>query len=191
MQQDRFGKAFGTVVRRVIDDAATIDYSALYTARVVQWQSSGVNPSGLVDVIFDVPALKSKTGIPVLPPWPGVSYQPKPGSLVVVGWLQCDESKPYAAAWLGVGGVTMAELAGDRVDVTAAAVNLGDATGRLLMTQGIVAPLMTVMTAIGTFATAVGAALPAVATAATTLNTAIGIFTGQLNSDLTTKTKAS
>lgn len=190
MQQDRFGKALGTVVRRILDDAATINYAQLYTARVVQWQSSGVNPSGLVDVIFDLPDLKSKTGIPVLPPWPGVSYQPKPGSLVVVGWLQGDERMPYATAWLGVGGVTMAELAGDRVDVTAATVNLGDATGQVLCKSAVAVALQA-------FAFACTSSTdPAVVVAAQALNMALTGSPGApagttlLPTTITSKTKA-
>jgi hypothetical protein len=149
MQSDRWFSAFGGLVERVLNDKQRIDYRALYPARVIQWNESGINPSGLVDVVFinddlgqSATKLRSKAGIPVLPTTPGLSYKPTAGTQVLVGWQGGDERYPYALAWLGLGGssevtqtasdavtVTASTPVTGHVDVVASTVNLGDAAG--------------------------------------------------------------
>ena len=149
MQSDRWFSAFGGLVERVLNDKQRIDYRALYPARVIQWNESGINPSGLVDVVFvnddlaqTATKLRSKSGIPVLPTTPGLSYKPAAGTQVLIGWQGGDERYPYALAWLGLGGssevtqtasdavtVTASTPVTGHVDVVASTVNLGDAVG--------------------------------------------------------------
>lgn len=149
MNSDRWFAAFAGLVERVLNDTQRIDYRALYPARVVQWSESGINPSGLVDVVFinddlaqSATKLRSKTGVPVLPTTPGLSYKPTAGTQVLIGWQGGDERYPYALAWLGLGGssevtqtasdavtVTATTPVTGHVDVVASTVNLGDAAG--------------------------------------------------------------
>lgn len=149
MTSDRWFAAFAGLVERVLNDKQRIDFRALYPARVVQWSESGINPSGLVDVVFinddlaqSATKLRSKTGVPVLPTTPGLSYKPTAGTQVLIGWQGGDERYPYALAWLGLGGssevtqtasdavtVTATTPVTGHVDVVASTVNLGDAVG--------------------------------------------------------------
>lgn len=113
MQEDRFFTAVNKIVQRVLNEITYVDYRALYPARVIRWENSGINPSGTVDVVFDDASLfadgksrlVSKTGIPVLPTTPGLAFRPTPGTRCLVGWQGADERFPYATGWLGQGGV--------------------------------------------------------------------------------------
>jgi hypothetical protein len=49
--EDRFMTAFSSLVRRALDNDGTIDRRALYPAKVVKWEASGIFPSGTVDVM--------------------------------------------------------------------------------------------------------------------------------------------
>lgn len=193
MTEDRLFSAIKSIVRRILNDSNEIDYKALYPAKVVMWQSSGLNPSGTVDVNFVDSRLNSATAVPVLPPVPGTSYKPQQGTQCLVGWYGGDETSPYATGWPGEGGSLETVIAATtKVDVTAATVNLGSGVGtQTVVLQPIVPALTTVLTAVGTFATAVGAAVPALITPAATLNTAIGVFVSGTSTYTTTKTKAS
>jgi hypothetical protein len=51
--EDRFMTAFSSLVRRALDNDSTIDRRALYPAKVVKWETSGIFPSGTVDVVFN------------------------------------------------------------------------------------------------------------------------------------------
>lgn len=173
MQEDRFFEAFRNLVRRVLDEVDEVDYRALYPARVVQWQESGINPSGLVDVVFisdDVgraaTLLKSKAGVPVLPTTPGLSFVPQPGTQVLIGWQGGDERYPYALAWLGLGGAASSETVVDEDFVVRATTithdaDLTDATGDLrsqhelgtsagLLSATPATPIVSAATALGT-----------------------------------------
>lgn len=179
MNSDRWFAAFGALVERVLNDTQRIDYKALYPARVVQWSESGINPSGLVDVVFinddlgqSATKLRSKAGIPVLPTTPGLSYKPTAGTQVLVGWQGGDERYPYALAWLGLGGssevtqsasdavtVTASTPVTGHVDVVASTVNLGDAFGgQTLAKQTMVTATGVLIGLIGTAFTASAAA---------------------------------
>jgi len=110
--EDRFFTNFKKCVNRVLNDADAVDYRAFYPARVVKWQSSGIFPSGVVDVVFvsddtarSATVLQSISGVPVVPPVPGQSFVPQVGSQCLVGWQGSDERFPYAWGWLGLGGV--------------------------------------------------------------------------------------
>lgn len=192
MTDDRFFAAFASMVKRVLDNDKTIDRRALYPAKVVKWQSSGIFPSGTVDVIFNnddagnsATLLQTISDVPVLPPIVGMSYQPQPGTQCLIGWQGADERLPYATGWLGLGGAT-------QIDIVGLLVNLGTIAGtQPVVILPIVSALTTVLTAVGTFATAVGVALPAVATAAATLNAAIVAFGAASSTYTTVKTKAS
>ncbi len=189
--EDRFMTAFSSLVRRALDNDGTIDRRALYPAKVVKWEASGIFPSGTVDVIFNnddagesATKLQTISAVPVLPPIAGMAYKPLAGTQCLIGWQGADERLPYATGWLGLGGSS-------QTDVVALTVNLGAGTGtQFIVLQPIVGALTTVLTAVGTFATAVGVALPAVAAAAITLNTAIGTFAAGASTYITTKTKA-
>lgn len=108
IQEDRWFSAWSKIQQRCANSATEIDYTLLYPTRVVEWEESGINPSGLVGVVFiSEPAatkLVSKKGVPVLPPVPGQRYVPLVGSQVLVGWQGGDERYPYATGWLGLGG---------------------------------------------------------------------------------------
>lgn len=114
MQLDRFYESFRQMVLRVLTSTDYPDTRALYPARVVQWNESGTNPSGTVDVYFEdgqifadgVSRFNSKTAVPWLPPIPGQSCKPTAGTLVLVGWIGGDERFPYATGWRGLGGVS-------------------------------------------------------------------------------------
>lgn len=110
MQEDRFFSAFKSCVTRVLEDAAAVDYTATYAARVAAYNTDAGTPSGTVDVQFTdgiaAQKLVSINAVPLLPPWPGLSYVPTVGSQVVVGWLGGDERSPWAASWSGQGAVT-------------------------------------------------------------------------------------
>ena len=183
MTSDRWFAAFGALVERVLNDTQRIDYKALYPARVVQWSESGINPSGLVDVVFinddlgqSATKLRSKAGIPVLPTTPGLSYKPTAGTQVLIGWQGGDERYPYALAWLGLGGsseitqtasvavtVTASTPVSGHVDVVASTVNLGDAVGGQTLAN------QTMVTATGVLIGLLGAAFTASAAAWTAL----------------------
>jgi hypothetical protein len=191
MTDDRFFAAFASMVKRVLDNDKTIDRRALYPAKVVKWEASGIFPSGTVDVVFNnddagesATKLQTISAVPVLPPIAGMAYKPQAGTQCLIGWQGADERLPYATGWLGLGGST-------QTDIVALTVNLGAGVGtQFIVLQPIVTALTTVLTAVGTFATAVGVALPAVAPAAVTLNTAIGTFAAGASTYITTKTKA-
>ena len=184
MNSDRWFAAFGALVERVLNDTQRIDYKALYPARVVQWSESGINPSGLVDVVFinddlgqSATKLRSKAGIPVLPTTPGLSYKPTAGTQVLVGWQGGDERYPYALAWLGLGGssevtqsasdavtVTASTPVTGHVDVVASTVNLGDAVGgQTLANQTMVMATATVLALMQTYYAQTRTAWPGVA----------------------------
>lgn len=184
MQSDRWFSAFGGLVERVLNDKQRIDYRALYPARVIQWNESGVNPSGLVDVVFinddlaqTATKLRSKSGIPVLPTTPGLSYKPTAGTQVLIGWQGGDERYPYALAWLGLGGssevtqtasdavtVTASTPVTGHVDVVASTVNLGDAVGgQVLANQAMVTATATVLALMQTYYAQTRTAWPGVA----------------------------
>ena len=211
MQSDRWFSAFGGLVERVLNDKQRIDYRALYPARVIQWNESGINPSGLVDVVFinddlaqTATKLRSKSGIPVLPTTPGLSYRPTAGTQVLIGWQGGDERYPYALAWLGLGGssevtqtasdavtVTASTPVTGHVDVVASTVNLGDAVGgQTLANQAMVTATAAVIGAVGVYAAAVAVVLPVTAPAAGALATAISTYVGALTTYTTIKTKA-
>lgn len=183
MTSDRWFAAFGALVERVLNDTQRIDYRALYPARVVQWSESGINPSGLVDVVFinddlgqSATKLRSKAGVPVLPTTPGLSYKPTAGTQVLIGWQGGDERYPYALAWLGLGGssevtqsasdavtVTASTPVTGHVDVVASTVNLGDATGgQPVVVQAMATALVTVFGTMAAYFTAAGFAWTAV-----------------------------
>jgi hypothetical protein len=191
MTDDRFFAAFASMVKRVLDNDKTIDRRALYPAKVVKWEASGIFPSGTVDVVFNnddagesATKLQTISAVPVLPPIAGMAYKPQAGTQCLIGWQGADERLPYATGWLGLGGSL-------QTDIVATTVNLGAGVGtQFIVLQPIVTALTTVLTAVGTFATAVGVALPAVAPAAVTLNTAIGTFAAGASTYITTKTKA-
>lgn len=184
MQSDRWFSAFGGLVERVLNDKQRIDYRALYPARVIQWSESGINPSGLVDVVFinddlaqTATKLRSKSGIPVLPTTPGLSYKPTAGTQVLIGWQGGDERYPYALAWLGLGGssevtqeatdavtVTASTPVTGHVDVVASTVNLGDAVGgQVLANQAMVTATATVLALMQTYYAQTRTAWPGVA----------------------------
>lgn len=184
MQSDRWFSAFGGLVERVLNDKQRIDYRALYPARVIQWNESGINPSGLVDVVFinddlaqTATKLRSKSGIPVLPTTPGLSYKPAAGTQVLIGWQGGDERYPYALAWLGLGGssevtqtasdavtVTASTPVTGHVDVVASTVNLGDAVGgQTLANQAMVTATATVLALMQTYYAQTRTAWPGVA----------------------------
>lgn len=211
MQSDRWFSAFGGLVERVLNDKQRIDYRALYPARVIQWNESGINPSGLVDVVFinddlaqTATKLRSKSGIPVLPTTPGLSYKPAAGTQVLIGWQGGDERYPYALAWLGLGGssevtqtasdavtVTASTPVTGHIDVVASTVNLGDAVGgQTLANQAMVTATLAVIAAVGVYAAAVAAVLPITGPAAATLATALTAYANGIAMYTTTKTKA-
>lgn len=211
MQSDRWFSAFGGLVERVLNDKQRIDYRALYPARVIQWNESGINPSGLVDVVFinddlaqTATKLRSKSGIPVLPTTPGLSYKPAAGTQVLIGWQGGDERYPYALAWLGLSGssevtqtasdavtVTASTPVTGHVDVVASTVNLGDAVGgQTLANQAMVTATLAVIAAVGVYAAAVAAVLPITGPAAATLATALTAYANGIATYTTTKTKA-
>lgn len=187
MQEDRFFTTIQKIVNRVLNDTQTIDYRLLYPARVVQWSASGINPSGLVDVVFvsdDIgqaaTKLRSKVGVPLKPATPGQDYVPVAGTQVLIGWQGGDERYPYAIGWLGLGGVSdvtqrasssvvmSATGPGSHADVTAGlggTVNLGDAVGG--QTLAVLAMVTATSTLFGVMAasfTAAAAAWGVVAT---------------------------
>jgi len=102
--EDRLFTAFAKIVRRVLTESDDVDFRALYPAKIVKWQSDGVNPSGTVDVLFDDQRLAQKSGAVILPAFVGNNYVPKQGTRVLVGWQGGDERYPYIAGWLGSGG---------------------------------------------------------------------------------------
>ena len=119
MTEDRLFTAFKKMVQRVLTESDDVDFRALYPAKIVKWQSDGVNPSGTVDVLFDDQRLAQKSGAVILPAFVGNSYVPKQGTRVLVGWQGGDERYPYIAGWLGSGGGGNSRLVfvADRVNI--------------------------------------------------------------------------
>jgi len=189
---DRFMKAFSSVVRRALDNDGTIDRRALYPAKVVKWEASGIFPSGTVDVVFNnddagesATKLQTISGVPVLPPVAGMAYKPQAGTQCLIGWQGADERLPYATGWLGLGGSS-------QTDVVALTVNLGTSVGtQVIVLQPIVTALNTVLGAVSTFAGAVAVEVPALAGAAGTLASAVAAFAAAASTYTTTRTKAS
>lgn len=181
--EDRFMTAFSSLVRRALDNDGTIDRRALYPAKVVKWEASGIFPSGTVDVIFNnddagesATKLQTISAVPVLPPFAGMAYKPLAGTQCLIGWQGADERLPYATGWLGLGGSS-------QTDVIASLVNLG-ATGGDWVT------LKPLYDALARFANSMSAAvsLANVIAAGVTLNTDL---TNPLTKFYTDKTKAS
>ena len=181
--EDRFMTAFSSLVRRALDNDGTIDRRALYPAKVVKWETSGIFPSGTVDVVFNnddagesATKLQTISAVPVLPPIAGMAYKPLAGTQCLIGWQGADERLPYASGWLGLGGSL-------QIDVVAALVNLG-ATG------GDWVALKPLYTALARFADSMSTAvtLANVIAAGVTLNTDL---TNPLTKFYTDKTKAS
>lgn len=108
MSEDRWFAAWSKIQQRCANSTTEFDFGLLWPARVVEWEESGINPSGLVGVAFiSEPAaskIGTKKGVPVLPPVVGQRYVPLVGSQVLVGWQDGDERYPYATGWLGLGG---------------------------------------------------------------------------------------
>ena len=189
---DRFMKAFSSVVRRALDNDGTIDRRALYPAKVVKWEASGIFPRGTVDVIFNnddagesATKLQTISDVPVLPPVAGMAYKPQAGTQCLIGWQGADERLPYATGWLGLGGSS-------QTDVVALTVNLGTSVGtQVIVLQPIVTALNTVLGAVSTFAGAVAVEVPALAGAAGTLASAVAAFAAAASTYTTTRTKAS
>ena len=121
MTEDRLFTAFAKIVRRVLTESDDVDFRALYPAKIVKWQSDGVNPSGTVDVLFDDQRLAQKSGAVILPAFVGNNYVPKQGTRVLVGWQGGDERYPYIAGWLGSGGGGNSRLVfvADRINIGA------------------------------------------------------------------------
>lgn len=119
MTEDRLFTALKKIVQRVLTESDDVDFRALYPAKIVKWQSDGVNPSGTVDVLFDDQRLAQKSGAVILPAFVGNSYVPKQGTRVLVGWQGGDERYPYIAGWLGSGGGGNSRLVfvADRVNI--------------------------------------------------------------------------
>ena len=181
--EDRFMTAFSSLVRRALDNDGTIDRRALYPAKVVKWETSGIFPSGTVDVVFNnddagesATKLQTISAVPVLPPIAGMAYKPLAGTQCLIGWQGADERLPYATGWLGLGGSS-------QTDIVAALVNLG-ATGGDWVT------LKPLYTALARFADSMSTAvtLANVIAAGVTLNTDL---TNPLTKFYTDKTKAS
>lgn len=115
------------------------------------------------------------------------------GTRCLIGWEGGDPEKRYCLVGFdGTGTTTDIKLnASTQIDIVSALVNLGASPAAGFVTkQPLVTNLNTVLGAIGTFATAVGAAIPALATPAATLNTAIGNFAAASASYSATKVKA-
>lgn len=167
MIDDRFFAAFASMVKRALDNDKTIDRRALYPAKVVKWQTSGIFPSGTVDVIFNnddagnsATLLQTISDVPVLPPVVGMVYQPQPGTQCLIGWQGADERLPYATGWLGLGGAA-------RIDVVSSLVNLGDTSGQALLNKAFFDELKKFVV------TLKGSTDPAVQAAATALDLAM------------------
>lgn len=180
---DRFMKAFSSVVRRALDNDGAIDRRALYPAKVVKWEASGIFPSGTVDVVFNnddagesATKLQTISAVPVLPPFAGMAYKPLAGTQCLIGWQGADERLPYATGWLGLGGSS-------QTDIVAALVNLGATGGDWVV-------LKPLYTALARFADSMSTAvtLANVIAAGVTLNTDL---TKPLTKFYTDKTKAS
>lgn len=150
MTDDRFFAAFASMVKRVLDNDKTIDRRALYPAKVVKWQTSGIFPSGTVDVIFNnddagnsATLLQTISDVPVLPPVVGMAYQPQAGTQCLIGWQGADERLPYATGWLGLGGAS-------RIDVVGSLVNLGDTNGDWVVLKPLYDKLLAFATDVST-----------------------------------------
>lgn len=151
MEEDRWFSAWSKIQQRCAASTTEFDYTLLYPTRVVEWEESGINPSGLVGVVFtSEPAatkLRSKKGVPVLPPVVGQRYVPVVGSQILVGWQGGDERYPYATGWLRLGGAdevahafeTSYSFEGPLVDVVGdlkSEHELGRSAGTLSATPG-------------------------------------------------------
>lgn len=202
MKEDRFFTALGSLVDRVLNDRTRPDFRALYYAKVISWQAGG-GPSGNVDVAFEDTyadgtsgafKLGTANGVVILPPIGGLSYKPQPGTRVLVGWQGGDERFPYVAGWVSNGGSLETMIASTtKTDITSTLVNLGASPATaFVVIQPIVTALTTVLTAVGVFATAVGAgtANAGIIAAAVTLNTAITAFGAASATYTATKVKA-
>lgn len=102
---DRLTASFRKSVERVTSDnggAGPINFGHLHAARVVAENEDGVA------VIFDDDRLGSKSGVPLASD-PGLALHVRPGTRVLVGWADADETQPFIAAiWLGAGGLANA-----------------------------------------------------------------------------------
>ena len=116
---DPFFDSVREIVLRVLAESVVVDYRALYLARVVAWKEGGQSGSGTVDVVFDdaLRRLESMNDVPYLPGGPGVTFQVKQDSLVLIGWRDGDERYPFAVGWAGSGGAAYAAVVADAVDL--------------------------------------------------------------------------
>jgi hypothetical protein len=108
---DRLKSAFDSAVEAALPG---VDYSALYTAKVIVQ-----NADGTLDLQPTSSKIPSQKNIPIWLGFPGTVQVPA-GSQVLMGWQNSDPSIPYAALWLA-GAPTSAPMAarsGDPVQVS-------------------------------------------------------------------------
>lgn len=105
----------------------TIDYYALYRARVVKQSAD----RGSVDLVPEDKRLPpGMNDIPIKLGIPGATVKFAPGAQMVVGWEGGDPARPYAMAFEG--GASVAVLS-----ITAAKIELGG-EGLIPTTDGVV-----------------------------------------------------
>ncbi len=88
---DRFTAALGALVGAA---DPTVDYRALYRARVVTQRADGS-----LDVRPDDSRLPSLCGVGIKYGLPGVTLQVAGGASVLVGWENGDPQRPFALCW--------------------------------------------------------------------------------------------
>ena len=114
---------FRLLVERVM---SSVDYLALYPAKVIKQASDGTLELQPDDTrIPGMSKIKIKTGIP------GLEIKMSPDSMVLIGFMNGDPSKPYAALWdkptlleVTLSAETFAKLETTTLDVKATTVNL-------------------------------------------------------------------
>lgn len=89
---DRASGPFIAMVRAAVPH---IDYLALYRATVLAQSGNSV------DVQPEDQRIPQMTSVPLRHGLPAVSLQVAPGSTVLIGWMNADPLKPYAALWDG------------------------------------------------------------------------------------------
>jgi hypothetical protein len=96
----------GALARFIRDVMSSVDYYALYPAKVVS--QSGQT----VDVVTDDARFGSITGVPIRTFAPDVEITVSPNARVLVGFEAGDPSMPYAALWQS-GAIVSIAIAGD------------------------------------------------------------------------------
>lgn len=110
----------GAILALVRAAMPTVDYFALYRARVVSQSSDRAT----LELAPEDPRLPGMSKVPVKAGIPGATWTVTAGAYVLVGWEGGDPQRPHAIVWEGGASVPMLTLVATKVEIGAANVSM-------------------------------------------------------------------